>query len=312
MKKLLLSFVFALPLIGKAQQAPQASFYTVNALQYNPAYAGARGTINANIANRAQWVGLNGAPRTQFLSVQAPIEGKNFGIGLAMMNDKTGVRSNSTAMLSLAYQLKFKSSPWKISLGLTGGLCNNRADFSSVAATDLEDPKLLQGYNLNHFNYGAGIYAFSQKAFVSMSVPLLSEPQFGARINPYVDANDKENPYAYLQRSYYMSAGLVFFQKEHLDLKSTILFKYTSHAPIVIDLNVAALINKKVWIGALYRYNAGLGMNFTYSPNNRWNLGYAIEFPINQLYYRNKGSHELFLSFDFQRKNKSTSAYRYF
>ena len=56
-----------------AQQDAQSSLYFFNPLNYNPAYAGSRGSLNFTAINRAQWVGWEGAPRTQFLSIHAPI-----------------------------------------------------------------------------------------------------------------------------------------------------------------------------------------------------------------------------------------------
>jgi type IX secretion system PorP/SprF family membrane protein len=54
-----------------AQQDAQSSLYFFNPLNFNPAYAGSRGSLNVTAVNRAQWVGWEGAPRTQFLSVHA-------------------------------------------------------------------------------------------------------------------------------------------------------------------------------------------------------------------------------------------------
>ena len=77
-----------------AQQDAQASMYMFNPLQFNPGYTGSRGALNATLVNRAQWIGVSGAPVTQFLSVHAPIARKAFGIGGHFSNDIIGEKYN--------------------------------------------------------------------------------------------------------------------------------------------------------------------------------------------------------------------------
>jgi len=312
MKHFIILFFVAQSLFSMAQQAAQTGLYNFNPLQFNPAYAGSRQCINATLVHRSQWVGLADAPRTQFLSVHAPIETKKLGVGVTVMNDKVGVRSNVSALMNLAYHLKFKKSQWQVSLGLSGGVINQRADFGTLQVFDANDPKYLTSYSLTKFNFGAGIYAYHEKAFIGLSVPQILEPMIGIRINPYLLDNNQENPFSYLQRHSYLTAGLILPIKERLELKPSILLKYTANAPLSIDLNFSALINKQFWLGAMYRYNEGVGVNFAYSPANKWSIGYAFEFPINQLTYLNKGSHELCLSFDFRGKQNGPKAFTYF
>ena len=47
-----------------AQQDPLFSQYMFNKLVVNPAYAGSREVFTADLLNRYQWVGIEGAPKT--------------------------------------------------------------------------------------------------------------------------------------------------------------------------------------------------------------------------------------------------------
>ena len=82
MKKVVSVFGFLLILaLGttslSAQQDPQYTQYMYNTVAINPAYAGNRGVTSIVGLHRSQWVGLDGAPRTQSLSIHSPIgEGK--------------------------------------------------------------------------------------------------------------------------------------------------------------------------------------------------------------------------------------------
>jgi len=53
----------------KAQQDAQFTQYVYNTISVNPAYAGSRGVFSITGLHRSQWVGLDGAPRTQTLSL---------------------------------------------------------------------------------------------------------------------------------------------------------------------------------------------------------------------------------------------------
>jgi len=54
-----------------AQQDPQFTQYMFNTLGVNAAYAGSRGHLSATGLLRSQWVGLDGAPRTQTFSIES-------------------------------------------------------------------------------------------------------------------------------------------------------------------------------------------------------------------------------------------------
>ena len=56
-----------------AQQDPQYTHYMYNTVNINPAYAGSRGALSIFGLHRTQWVGLDGAPRTNAFSINTPI-----------------------------------------------------------------------------------------------------------------------------------------------------------------------------------------------------------------------------------------------
>ncbi|MBQ4805840.1 type IX secretion system membrane protein PorP/SprF, partial [Aquimarina sp. MMG015] len=55
-----------------AQQDAQYTQYMYNTISVNPAYAGSRGVMSIMGLHRSQWVGLDGAPRTQTLTLNTP------------------------------------------------------------------------------------------------------------------------------------------------------------------------------------------------------------------------------------------------
>ena len=89
-KNIFLLTLIILSTLGFSQQDAQFTQYMYNTSNINPAYAGSRDKLSVFALHRTQWVGLDGAPITNNVNINAPI-GSNIGIGLGIINDKIGV-----------------------------------------------------------------------------------------------------------------------------------------------------------------------------------------------------------------------------
>jgi type IX secretion system PorP/SprF family membrane protein len=283
-----------------AQQDAQSSLYFFNPLNFNPAYAGSRGSLNVTAVNRAQWVGWEGAPRTQFLSVHAPIMKKHLGVGGNLSFDRVGARSNFTLMANVAYHLEFKHTDWKLSMGLSGGIQSSQYDFNGLQVIDPTDYNYTTSNQMSAPNFGTGVYAYSKNAYIGFSIPRLLQRSLDTLSN------------SYLQRHYFLAAGYVYHYNSVLDIKPSVLVKFTANAPITIDMNLSAHLYKQFWVGVMYRYRESVGVNLAYSPNDSWSFGYAYDFPVNHLRFNNWGSHEIYLAFDLRSKQAAFISPRYF
>ncbi|MFC4636675.1 PorP/SprF family type IX secretion system membrane protein, partial [Dokdonia ponticola] len=88
-----------------AQQDPQYSQYIYNTVAINPAYAGNRGVTSIVGLHRSQWVGLDGAPRTQSLSIHSPISESKVGLGLSIVNDALGPSQETYIGVDFSYTI---------------------------------------------------------------------------------------------------------------------------------------------------------------------------------------------------------------
>src|SRR6202035_3990251 len=79
MKKFLylLSVFLSCMQLLSAQQKPQYTQYVFNNYLLNPAVAGIENYTDVKAGYRSQWTGLQGAPVTSYLTIDAPI-GNNF------------------------------------------------------------------------------------------------------------------------------------------------------------------------------------------------------------------------------------------
>ena len=101
--------------------------YSFNHFGINPAAPGEQKCIAAKIGYRNQWVGFEGNPVTQYLSVQAPIpyRNRNFhkgysSTGLYIENDQTGISRYAGYYLNYAYHRAMVKETF-LSVGLFAG-----------------------------------------------------------------------------------------------------------------------------------------------------------------------------------------------
>lgn len=309
MKTLLNTSIFAALLVAMstqafAQQDEQASFYAFNPLHFNPAYAGSRGNFSAVAAFRAQWVGIDGAPQTQFLSAHSPIKAKNMALGLDVCNDKIGARNRTSFYANYAYTLRFKNKG-KLNIGVSAGGDMMSVDFNKLKAKDPDETDYLSSFSATSFNVGTGLYYYTDRLYVGLSTPRVMESKLS---NAGVVLSN-----TYIKRHYFLSGGYVIPINSITDLKTSFLLKMTPNAPITLDLNASAFFSKTWWVGAMYRFNESVGVNFAYQHKESILFGYAFDFPINGLStVKNLGSHEIMVTFDLNPKNKAFGSPRYF
>lgn len=299
--------VFILTIISyttNAQQDEQSSMYMFNPLQFNPAYAGSRGEINAVGIVRSQWVGINGAPKSQFFSISSPLNMTNMSLGMHVSNDQIGARNRTCFYGDYAYTLRFAKRR-KLNFGLSGGGEQMSVDFQKLIATDPTETDYLQSFSQFNFNIGAGAYYFGDNFYVGLSVPRFIQSKL--KTAGIVLDN------SYIKRHYFLTAGYVKPINSVIDLKTSFLLKVVENAPVTLDLNANLFFYKTLWIGAMYRFNESVGVNVAYQMKESLMFGYAFDYPINGLSsVRNLGSHEVMLSYSLSGKNKSFGSPRYF
>lgn len=286
-----------------AQQDEQMSLYMYNKLYFNPAYAGSREALSAIAVARFQWVDFNGAPKTQWFSIHAPILQKSLGIGTHLVNDQIGNRKRTAAYLDISSGIRLNKNQSRLQVGLSGGFDMVGYDFSEVNVQDVQDPYYGTSYQATKPNLGAGIYYYSDKHYIGISSPRLFE-SFDDAVDTIVR---KLNT-----RHFFLSAGYIFQLNSVFKLSPSALVKYSPNVPITIDANLSLLMYEKLWTGLMYRYNESVGVNVIYNLKETFSVGYVYDFPVNGLRTYQTGSHEIFLRYDFVPKKSNYNSPRYF
>ena len=173
MKKLIsLSVLILLPMMLMGQLTPVTNHYVLNPLRINPSYAGSRGGLSVAAFYRQQWVGLNGAPRTMSLELDAPVLSDKLGLGLFVVNDKIGVTKQTEVMTSYAFRISVGSGT--LALGLGAGLVATNTAWSELIVLDPGDDYFLidsKVFVVPDFSFGT--YYSGKNYFLSFSIPRL-------------------------------------------------------------------------------------------------------------------------------------------
>lgn len=307
MKKLhvyiVLFYMALLPVWGYGQQDPQYTQYQYNPMTVNPGYTGSRGHLTVLSLYRSQWVGLEGSPKTLTFGIDSPI-GLFDGVGLSVIQDEWGPASETYLDANYAHQLILNRKGDRLSLGLKAGVRFFSLDFSKGIRRDGNDPQFndnLKGKLLP--TVGAGVFYFTEKAYLGLSVPNLFPSEHYDR-----DIERKSDE----RMHFNLIGGYVFDLNTDLKFKPSFLVKQVTGAPLSIDVSANFLLYETLNLGVNYRYDdsvAGI-LGFQLSP--QFNIGYAYDYTIGELTNYNSGSHEIFLRYQWISRDKKLKSPRFF
>ena len=293
-KRVSILFLMLISSIGYCQQDAQFTQYMYNTMAINPAYAGLRENLSIFALHRTQWVGLDGAPVTNNVSIHSPIGNGNMGLGLSIINDKIGPSDESDIGINFSYNF-YTSDTYKLSFGIKASANLLNVDFNKLTYFTRNDANFENNID-NKFspNIGAGLYYYSDNSYIGLSVPNFLETK---HFDKYAD--NGSNSYIAKERlHYYLTAGYVFDVSQDVKFKPAILTKLTPGAPLQVDVSANFLINEKFMLGGAYRWSAAVSALVGFQANESWFIGYGYDLETTRLAHFNSGSHEIFLRYE--------------
>jgi len=296
MKKLIsLSVLIFLPMMLMGQLTPVTNHYVLNPLRINPSYAGSRGGLSVAAFYRQQWVGLNGAPRTMSLELDAPVLSDKLGLGLFVVNDKIGVTKQTEVMTSYAFRISVGSGT--LALGLGAGLVATNTAWSELIVLDPGDDYFLidsKVFVVPDFSFGT--YYSGKNYFLSFSIPRLLGYSFDFDKNKY---SLKVEPGNY---NYVVNTGYMFPLGAKARMMPSALVSYSPGDRLLYDGSLHFILYDRVWFGATYRSTGSVTALAQFAINNQLKMAYSYDFDFGKLGTYNNGSHEVMLRYEFRYK----------
>ena len=270
-----------------AQQLGSNTQFMFNQLMINPAYAGIHQNIQMDLNAREQWLGLDGAPSTQQLSIHGAHLKKPISFGGTLVRDQIGLTSQYRLNFSAAYRIH-TSYDGQLSFGMQAGFFSHQTDFSEGDSTD----PTLSGASQSFFapSLGVGVLWHSPKYYLGLGVPQLLQFNFDDSMESIVED----------VRHYYGTAGFVHEVNQNLHIKPNALVKLTETGQYQMDLNLSFLLDQKLWLGTTYSHGNHVSGIISYRFTDRLQGGYSYDHPIDNNVLN--GSHEVQLSYRMKRQ----------
>jgi type IX secretion system PorP/SprF family membrane protein len=304
MKKLIVILALFISSAAMAQQDALFSQFMFNKLVLNAGYTGSRELLSADLMDRYQWVGIDGAPKTITFSMHTPLRNEHIGIGFYLYRDQLGPTVDQGFQASYAYRLILPKG--KLSFGIQAGFKYFNINWGDI---DTENPDYyFQGDQRNKLTPDAnfGIYYYTNRMYAGISSKQLLQNEYG------MVKVDGKSAYSKLLRHFYGMAGLAVPISDEVLFRPSTLIKYVKNAPVQVDFNASFLLHELFWVGMTYRTENALIFMTEFNLGQNLRLGYSYDVYLNKLVHYNKGSHEIRLGFDFDLFKNRMLTPRYF
>jgi type IX secretion system PorP/SprF family membrane protein len=305
-----------------AQQKPHYTQYILNQYIINPALTGIENYIDVKISHRHQWVGIQDAPVTSYFTIHAPLGKKDYkttatsfnmpgqnprgqryweeyttspphhGIGLQLIDDRTGPLHNMSAYATYAYHVGL-SSRTSIAAGFGLGITRLSLDASKLQFAVPVDPAVYGSGEINRIkpDLTAGVYLYSADYFIGVSAQQVIPQKIQFSDNAVRSTNGRMLPHLF------GTAGYRFLAGENFNVIPSIMVKYINPIPVQVEGNIKIQYLDLAWIGASYRYKDGFAGMVGVNVPNLFNVGYSYDYTTSKLNNYSKGTHEIIIGF---------------
>jgi type IX secretion system PorP/SprF family membrane protein len=273
-----------------AQQESVFAFYKSHMNLVNPAFVGMNNESLWTSSIRKQWTGVEDAPETQTVSYGTPL-GKNLGIGLSVINDKTFIEKETFVGVDFSYKIQMDAKT-DLYLGIKAGGNFYDVNTSGLETYNVQSDQALGSINTFNPNFGFGAVLKHDKWYASFSIPRLFNTN--KAVNKFGYATFvTDRPHIYLSGGYDIELNSIFV------LKPSIMLRYVNGAPTSLDVTSMLQIDNNLEIGGMYRTDKAYAAMSTIRLSKRFVFGYAYEMSTQPTLAAAKNTSEILLQFKF-------------
>ncbi len=297
MKNVLVSILVLCVFSAFGQNDAYFSHYMFNRPFYNPGAAGADKVATVTLQHRSQWLGYSssfdgsgGAPSTQLLTVDIPVEEYISGVGLSVMNDNLGPEANLAIQVPISYTIPLRVST--LSIGVMPGFFTKTLKFDELRFNDPSDPfNIGTRESQSVFNLGAGLFFQTDKnLFVGVAATNILQPEFDFGLDSLQNR---------LETVLNATAGFTFQVSRDLDATPSLLVRSDLNT-YTFDVNLMMDYKNLAWGGLSVRRGEAvvLLLGYSFLANNELKVGYGLDIVYNEQDAKQPTSHEFLVRYN--------------
>lgn len=274
-----------------SQQIPQYTQWSAHQFAINPAHAGIKNCLDIHSLYRMQWVGFEGAPKSGFLTLSAPLSAlrkhelsARHGIGGRIEIDNIG--QFSTNRFNLAYAAHYNFNPdTRLSLGISAGFI--QFGYSPANSVTIDpDPTISKEASFIKPDASFGAWWNGENYY------------FGAVCQNLIPSKWQELGTNSKFRFHSMiNGGYRFAVNERFTVLPAFLLKIPPSAPLAMDLNLSFDYKNVVGFGVGYRTTDAVLFMAHFKIKQQLSINYSFDFVTSPLRVGTYNSHEVSLTF---------------
>lgn len=273
-----------------AQQIPQYSQWASHQFAINPAHAGIKKCIDLQTLYRAQWIGLDGAPQSGFVTASLPLSSKRrrylsarHGMGVKFENDRIGQIGTNRFNLAYAGHFNF-SKDTRLSLGVYAGVVQFGFDHATATTVD-PDPAVMHEASFVRPDAHFGAWWNGENYYV------------GLMLNQLIPASWELGNASRYRFHTKLNAGYRFVFNEKTALVPAAMMRIPFAGPVSLDLNLNLDLNNKFNVGLGFRGGDALIFMAGFKIREQFSVQYSFDYTVSDLQRVSNNTHEISIGF---------------
>ena len=289
---------------GQELTIPQLSQYIAdNPFLMSPTYAGVGDHIKVRLNGLTQWVGIEDAPDTQTLAVDARL-GNRSGLGFLVYNDSNGETKQRGARLSFAHHLTINRYEDEfLSFGISYNFNQFRIAIENFGDPNnpLFDPAVTDDRATTNHNFDIGVLYRYDKFYISANASNLLNKDLST-FDTQIEPNKLRNYYVYTGYSFMKN------KRSKIEVEPSVFFQwFESDGRSVTDLNAKFRFHDfedYYYVGLTYRFlNDQIGTPLYIAPiagfkKSNFYFGYSYQVITNEILGYSTGTHVVTVGMD--------------
>lgn len=300
-------FLFLFGIAGKVQSQSRKYVSQFSHFQgyFNPALTGFEGSMIRGFV-RNQWGGIEGAPKTYFLSAEVDfgelageenpaLLGKN-ALSVNLLQDNFGAFRENELTVNYAARVRLSQSH-NLRLGTGVSYQSVRLDGNALTTEEANDPTIGQYLGtfstLNVIDFNIGMALTHANYYFSYGIHRVNGGMLASG-DSFMDGYPAEH---LLQAGFRQSLG------ENMAFITNAFYRTRKNLPDVMELNLKLLMMDRFWLGMGHRFDYASHLQAGILTK-KLRIGYLYEFPIAGSYLLSGGIHEFTVALNLFRINE--------